>query len=172
MGREGKGGRGWGGRETKRSSGKGREGKAARWGSPAGTNNGRQNAVGHPLPSFLKRREIGLWPAGGLVGVGYGQDFSFKRAEVTRSRQMWADVSPAVTVETYPAFAPPAFGDSPNRFLPSPILLSTHLWASLGYGARLRKLFSDLHCLLKRSLAWRIQIERIESCGIVSFRRE
>lgn len=39
--------------------GKGREEKAARWGSPAGTNNGRQNAVGHPLPSFLKRREIG-----------------------------------------------------------------------------------------------------------------
>lgn len=50
------------GREEKR-----REEKAARWGSPAGTNNGRQNAVGHPLPSFLKRREIGgsLWPGEG-----------------------------------------------------------------------------------------------------------
>lgn len=56
-----KGGGGGAGEEKRR------EEKAARWGSPAGTNNGRQNAVGHPLPSFLKRREIGgsLWPGEG-----------------------------------------------------------------------------------------------------------
>lgn len=66
-------GRGGGVREKRNKkkvagSERGREEKAARWGSPAGTNNGRQNAVGHPLPSFLKRREIGLAAEEGWSG--------------------------------------------------------------------------------------------------------
>lgn len=113
------------GREEKR-----REEKAARWGSPAGTNNGRQNAVGHPLPSFLKRREIGPGTgdrsgrAKGARRVGWGRlrsRFQFKWAEVTRSRQMWADVSPAVRVKL--TLQPLGFSRLFHRFFRHPFEL-------------------------------------------------
>lgn len=72
-GREGEGGS-----EEKGKMEGGSVEKAGPQGSPAGLNNARQNAVGHPLLRFLKPREIeGLARGGRPCSEGEsGQDFS------------------------------------------------------------------------------------------------
>lgn len=84
--REKQSGVGGGEEEKKQKASRGQKGKmegsgeekATPWGSPAGTNNGRQNAVGHPLPRFLKPREIDRPKQGGRRERSQwdGQDFS------------------------------------------------------------------------------------------------
>lgn len=74
----------------------GSEEKAGLWGSPAGLNNAGKMRWATPCHGFLKPREIGGLACGvvGQRGEGEsGQDFGLSAPEVTRSRQMWADVA-------------------------------------------------------------------------------